>query len=789
MNKKLMSLVLAAAFVTSLGAVSWARVDLGNVGDVFSTGGGSTSQIGITINNSDLTKFAETTLGNLVTVFGYAAGTMTYAASKTGIQFFDSKGLKAAYTVTENANGGYNYDIAALNISSSDRTAITNAGGLKQFLLNCGIDQSALQTVSTNANGDIQFDANGNEVMMDAAWLADGTVTDWLDRGLNFSATISLGGSDPTVTLSENGKEAYTYGTFKGASTMLTEYNYSNGFLSSTTNLQLKADMDASGKIISYHGASSVTEMDSFGRQSKVYEIDGTNRQLTTEFNYSNNGSLSTYTDMTTGDTYHYVAGQMSYITNNEGKVTSQRNYKDGILRSVQSFGSDGVVSSTTIFDDFGRNLGTVEGNVDYSTAKAAIIAVLNTPDGVTSSTASNCKVQSVQIYKDYVGKYAFASDLASQANKTYGNTTAIAERRITTGGTDTSGKTTDDTTVATTELKGVHTVTVAGVQTTINIDSVGVGSSGDNAGKSLDIAAMSRADAEALCRAAGIEINDDNIKQISSVSGTGVTDTTLYTINGASNVQKAMSALGISNVTTTTDRLGVGASLMSASYKTTTTRTVTQAYAKITTTCYVQGIRTKSYEKSLGYSERSTSAISTSTKDPVVTGTLLGTTVVDGRTYAMVGNADVNIMDGTGFKAAEGETIMVDITGNEAMINVAAGEKVMFMGDVAQSVNGHLAIAMNTNYGGGFIQGTSAVEAAKIEITEKSQAVARARDGLELGTITQSEFNKIVEEAGWVGNNTAANLEMFAKGNFSWDENKTPIQNLRDAWNLLLSF
>ncbi|MBQ3834752.1 MAG: hypothetical protein II816_04490, partial [Elusimicrobia bacterium] len=169
--------------------------------------------------------------------------------------------------------------------------------------------------------------------------------------------------------------------------------------------------------------------------------------------------------------------------------------------------------------------------------------------------------------------------------------------------------------------------------------------------------------------------------------------------------------------------------------------------------------------------------------------------TNADGQSYALVEAASINIMDGKGFHAANGETFLVEVD-NATKENITNNVKnsgdrsIMFMGDVRESAaGGYPTIAINTSYGGGVVQGAAAIETAKSEITQKSQVVAQAREALESGDISQSEYDSIVESAGWVGNNTEENLEKFAKGNYSWDENKTALQNIQDAFDILLNF
>ncbi len=124
---------------------------------------------------------------------------------------------------------------------------------------------------------------------------------------------------------------------------------------------------------------------------------------------------------------------------------------------------------------------------------------------------------------------------------------------------------------------------------------------------------------------------------------------------------------------------------------------------------------------------------------DPVVEGTLVGVVEIDGVTYAQVSAANVNIMDGTGFQTADGETVLVEVTsdmGDTLKGMLAEGKTdVMFMGDVKSDVNGNLTMAMNTNYSGGFASGA--------EIADLKKAIEN-------------------EELGWVKDNTATNTAIF---------------------------
>ena len=103
---------------------------------------------------------------------------------------------------------------------------------------------------------------------------------------------------------------------------------------------------------------------------------------------------------------------------------------------------------------------------------------------------------------------------------------------------------------------------------------------------------------------------------------------------------------------------------------------------------------------------------------DPVVTGTLQSVITGDAaavlgldpnKVYAVVDASLIDILDGRGFQAADGETIFIDITDQgadfAAQMSSMAGQNIMFMGDVSiESESGKFVITMNVNYGGGVV-------------------------------------------------------------------------------------
>ncbi len=195
---------------------------------------------------------------------------------------------------------------------------------------------------------------------------------------------------------------------------------------------------------------------------------------------------------------------------------------------------------------------------------------------------------------------------------------------------------------------------------------------------------------------------------------------------------------------------------------------------------------------------EAITETVSTES-DPAVAGTYLGTTVIDGRTYAMVGNAEINIMDGEDFHALGDEVIYIDITGKEDTVKDAKkGDNVMFMGDVSKNkADGHFVVTMKEEYGKGYMNfgsnsdSVAKMDEAKNKITEIAKVAASGDRATADALYQQAVDEGILSDSGynWIANNTETNVDKLAAGNFTWD-NKNDAgsiqKNLEEAWKLL---
>ncbi len=178
------------------------------------------------------------------------------------------------------------------------------------------------------------------------------------------------------------------------------------------------------------------------------------------------------------------------------------------------------------------------------------------------------------------------------------------------------------------------------------------------------------------------------------------------------------------------------------------------------------------------------------------------------GKTYAIVNASSINIMDGSGFQVAKGETVFVEIdAGTRSLIETqfqkTGDRKIMFMGDVREGVSKdadgkvYLTMTMNTSYGDGLIQGNKAVQEAKNEIMLVSVGAAVV-NGADIGELqsklesyneingtnfTMEKASSSYEEAktdsnkSWIITNTNENMIFFDNQAYDY----------RAGWNLLV--
>ena len=183
------------------------------------------------------------------------------------------------------------------------------------------------------------------------------------------------------------------------------------------------------------------------------------------------------------------------------------------------------------------------------------------------------------------------------------------------------------------------------------------------------------------------------------------------------------------------------------------------------------------------------------------------GVVTIDGVSYVAVEAAEINMMDGSGFQAANGEVVVVQLNdtakGNdlsdkqikEIQKKVASGDtSVMFMGNVKSDVNGNMAIAVDTSYGGGVA--LEDIDTIKKEITlaslgaaiEQGVTTLEAYNATHGTEYTMEEVNKAKNDKDneWAVNNTNSNIDKLKEAGFDFTRGDG-IDKIKDAWQKLL--
>ncbi|HEX3008336.1 MAG TPA: hypothetical protein VHO90_12060 [Bacteroidales bacterium] len=100
---------------------------------------------------------------------------------------------------------------------------------------------------------------------------------------------------------------------------------------------------------------------------------------------------------------------------------------------------------------------------------------------------------------------------------------------------------------------------------------------------------------------------------------------------------------------------------------------------------------------------------------DPLVSGTAESVQNIDGKWYIQVKSDKVDMFDGKGFQASDGETILVEVDQNTAATiqsNISSGKnKITVAGNVTADANGQLTMTMNQ---GGYAMGTDSAQVNK---------------------------------------------------------------------------
>ena len=832
MNRKLLSLVLAAVFTVSLGTMGFSAYE--EYANAFNAHYGGADGSGRT-HTYDINDAKDVLGGNITQVFGYYGGSLVSVKGANGsFTLYDSYGPRFSVS-----NKGDIWEVTGVELRTSDLEKMKQYDTAEAFFKTMGYNIKMTDMTDTDSNGN----QKGTTAYVSKEWWDK--VKSTLSKGANYSISISAGSAatGPLATINENGKRMQTFQTNNdsstGIKTVATYYYDSRGFLIGQGSLTEEGEKSANGQQTNkYKMTYTAISYDKNGvRTDTTYKLfnwsnnpaatiqgglasgeipkagskkTGSVGEITSVTKYSANNSTLYSKDYTNNQTTYYANGQQSYTVDDKtGETIDLYSYTSNGIATAH-FNANGTdsngnkVGTTTLYDKWGREAGKVNGGLT---------------DGKNPFKNASQRAKDLADMGAIVGGTKTAADLAAQYD--YDESKGQYKAKAGTGTRIQSVNIYADQILNTNnpaimtngfiDMNKVHSQINAG-----NLNSIlksnglsGMGytnsdikrmlkfSQGGSSALAISSIQHSTWDGDNIPGKSGVTGSSDysNVKK-TSTSKT-VTTSASFGSNNQGSTQKTESNTKTccAGVTFNNTILFGGAQAY-----VTTHHVVTQQYSATTTTNWVE-------------SDPAVSGQLWSPKDNkelVAMANKLGVDINDekamadlangfytdanGQTYAILAADSINIMDGKGFHSAEGETMLVAIDSNtKAQIeqSVASGDRtVMFMGDVRPSAaGGFLTIAMNTSYGGGFVGGSAAVEAAKADITQKSQAVAQAREALEKGDISQADYDSIVKSAGWVGNNTDENLDKFAKGNYSWDDNKTALQNMQDAFDILLNF
>ncbi|MCL1971566.1 MAG: hypothetical protein FWG57_01080 [Endomicrobia bacterium] len=758
MNKKILSCVLAFMFCFSI-ATNAVAVD-----SVSTNSGNNPPQLPLTIEGQTQSlpsnEYVEGVVGRILQVFNYKQGELVsvISADKT-ISILSAGKMRAEFGIDPLSG---NYTMSSLNLYAADVAAIEAAGDLKSFLLSIGMSESQLQ-VTTYGYDDADKDGIVSEEREDVSWLDLAMSTLGKGGSISIGATSS-GGATLTVA-NAIGKSEAVYGATKGDDgqpTLIQEYKYNElGFIKSIVSHNWAAKIDGLNETqaqmiadagididnmsvedqatleamirdnnwsitVNYVAAVSTTHFDLMGRQSFITDNEGV---ITATFHYSSNGALdkvaSRGTDGTVASTTHYANNMPSYVTNDKGSIVAQYKYgNNNLLQYVSAF-TNGLETSRTVFM-LGHQIMTVD-----TSAKGAI--------GIS--------------YQDYVQGYrdmrAPGADIGAIEDKLHVTSFALLYS----------------------DLSNANLLNSLKVNGGFN---------------DADIARMRKdSNGYAAVGMIGVSINKDAI----------ISQTTKY-FDGDTEITEAQykSMQEQSSAVTATGRFTDTGRTIRAEQTTVKGTRISHTITVMNHGAQAYSVKGASFDRDLqpGVTETVESFEFREARivnsDPAVFGTIgayydvFGNVIEDvvafrkanpdAIIYAMLSANGINMMDGSGFAAADGEEIMINISSlsDEELTSLSQNGSGLFMGDVEKTQSGQYLMTINKNYNvevngisfKGFVTGEN-MSAALQEVDAQSKAALNGE-----------------AKYGWMNANTEANRAIFGLNSGSY------LNDWKAGWSIL---
>lgn len=766
MNKKFVSFVLAMVLSVGLGVSSlFAGQSYNEYADDFVNGlmaGGSTT---ITISESGAAGLD----GNLSQVFQYVFGSVT-AIQGAGRQFTLMDSTKG-YSFSIDAAGGKTWSVVSGTLSSSEIAKMVNMTDEERlaFLKEKGFSDNFFEVAKMDESGHL-LDADGKQLdssakpekLNSAKAMSEllGKLVEEGAKGVNHGVTLSQGSgvTGPSLTVSEDGKTMATYQTDprflnadgstranKKALTAVQTYLYDEkGWMKNVISKTFEMKDSKEGKA-TLEQTMSVTDItyDAHGvRKDTTYSVSADKLQsildgaknggnlldsvqtaihgsdvvgiggkieenskifIMTVTNYSaNNSKISSFNNKTS-ETTMYANNQISYVINAQGDITSAYRFSDNnVFRgswTKTGVNENGVdVGTITLADEDGRALFEGTGTLSEFNDSAKLASLrAEYENGLRTGKFDGAEFVSSN------GAYVPKSGTGTKINKVY----IYADQILNTS----------NSAIMSNGFIDMNKV-AAYVSSHNNIDGIL-----NATGRSLTSFGYNTNDIKTMLGWAtnpGTAIAQTSITH-GSWSAKDKSNTTIDT-SGASAIATNSASLGSHKWHSI--QLDGDSRMNGISFSNTICIGGAAAY-------------TKEHRVITEYT-------GTMETDPAVKGTYQGTVNINGKTYAVVSASEVNIMDGNGFQAAEGEKILVELDEETAakIASLEKGDEVMFMGDVrkpaAKDSNGNpiFTMAVNTSYSGGVATGSDisrmrdAIQNEKLDWVKKNTAINSALIG-----------------------------------------------------------
>jgi len=694
MNKKILGFVLAMSLTLGLG-----------VGNLFATTQSSSfagydNEIGTLSESSDgsitlkMTDNEEALVGNvksrISSVFTYKAGMLLSVIDKDrNITLYDQgrPRMTLSYQAKNDGSGtGTGYAITSFNVYGTDMDDIKKVGGIKNYLKAFGFTDEQLSYTKDGEAG-----AN-NSNQLSVAWLKE--LEDHLAKGVNFSATINVTeGKGASVTLQEDGKNLKTI-AYDGTVTQTFVYN-AHGTLDyvESKTYKLKGSTTTSNDITKkgeadWEESYSRTYYNVYGQATSVKDADG---NVTATYSYAYNGSMISSFDKATGNTTYYSAGKASYVLNSSGAIVQKYQYHtNGSLDGIYSYS----------YDDDGKQVKTEISA--YKFGKFIGTADLSGEGGSRSFEEIRNAVAQMR-----GGNANFNQQDANHVN-------ALREKLE-------EAKKSSDTAKIEQYEKEIREYTLAH-----SPDWVKSIQNGQESFKYVDGSTVV-SNSSKFSNIKTIAIYSSDLENKDFLYSLGFTDADIAhmkaTDNGTSALATATLTYGAIEHGSKTQDDGKTAYVGESTHKETTSVTKGQEGLELTISLTIndRGAQAYTVEDAIRYQIKAPvdEITHTTTVDPSLVGKYLGVEASDdGKYYMSVSASKMNTYDGTGYQAADGEIVKVEITAEEykKLKGLAVGTDIMVNGDVSKSHDGYFTMthsySTDSDYMGmsGIVVGSDAI-------------------------------------------------------------------------------